>query len=350
MTMKKIVVPFEVKEFKEDDDGFVTFEGYASTYGNIDRGGDVVMSGAFDDTVKEYQGTEKLPILWQHSHDMPLGVFTDISSDSKGLFVRGRMPRDDDFVRGRVLPQMRVGSIRKMSIGYSTEDFAWDGNIRQLKRVKLWEVSLVTIPMNNSADVTGFKSVVAFQDLPLADREREWDSGAAIARVREWADAESEPNERFRQAFFWYDRENADEFGAYKLPYADVIDGRLVAIPRGVFAAAAALAGARGGVDIPQDDRSGVIVNVERYYEKMGLDSPFSEQSCFRVDSLDGLTERELEKLLKKGVRLPGECARALVSAHKSLMRDADKVKRDAVQEPSVSDLIQRIKGLGKHV
>jgi len=173
MTMKKIVVPFEVKEFKEDDDGFITFEGYASTYGNVDRGGDVVMSGAFDDTVKEYQGTEKLPILWQHNHDMPLGVFTDISSDSKGLFVRGKMPRDDSFVSGRVLPQMRVGSIRKMSIGYSTEDFAWDGNIRQLKRVKLWEVSLVTIPMNNSADVTGFKSV-GVTDLPIADRDTAW--------------------------------------------------------------------------------------------------------------------------------------------------------------------------------
>ena len=216
--MQHIVVPFEVKDFKEDDDGFVTFEGYASTYGNVDRGGDIVMAGAFDETVKQYQGEEKLPVLWQHSHDMPLGVFTDISSDSKGLFVRGRMPRDDDFVRGRVLPQMRVGSIRKMSIGYSTEDFAWDGNIRQLKKLKLWEVSLVTIPMNNSADVTGFKSVVAFQDLPLADREREWDSAAAIARVREWADAEDAPNERYRRAFLWYDPKQKKNSAATSCP------------------------------------------------------------------------------------------------------------------------------------
>ncbi len=339
--MKKIVVPFEVKEFKEDDDGFVTFEGYASTYGNIDRGGDVVMTGAFDETVKDFQGTDKLPILWQHSHDMPLGVFTDISSDSKGLFVRGKMPRDDSFVSGRVLPQMRVGSIRKMSIGYSTEDFAWDGNIRQLKRVKLWEVSLVTIPMNNSADVTGFKSV-GVTDLPIADRDTAWDADTAIERVKAWADAKDEPNEKFASAFFGFDADNADEFSAYKMPYADVIDGKLMAVPRGIFAAAASLAGSV--------DRSSVLASVERYYEKMGLDSPFSEQSCFRVDSLDGLTERELEKLFKKGVRLPGECARALVSAHKSLMRDADKVKRDAVKEPSVDDLIQRIKGLGKHV
>ena len=61
--MKKIVVPFEVKDFKEDDEGFVTFEGYASTYNNVDRGGDIVMAGAFDETVKQYQGDEKLPVL-----------------------------------------------------------------------------------------------------------------------------------------------------------------------------------------------------------------------------------------------------------------------------------------------
>jgi hypothetical protein len=343
--MDKMIVPFEVKEVDENGD-FYEFSGYASTFKNVDRGGDVVMPGAFDDTIKQYQGSEKMPILWQHNHDMPLGVFVEMRADSKGLFVRGQMPKDDDFVKGRVMPQMRVGSIRKMSIGYSTEDFAWDGNIRQLKKIKLWETSLVTIPMNASADVTGFKSVIAVQDLPVADRATEWDAEAALARVRDWADAKAEPNDRYRTAFMWHDKDNADDFEAYKLPCADVIDGKLTIIPRAVFAAAASIAGAKH-VEISEGDRAEVAKNVEKYYEKMGLESPFEAKSCFRVDSLDGLTERELEKLLKKGVRFPGECARALVSAHKSLMRDADKVKRDANKEPSTDYLIQRIKGLG---
>jgi len=348
MKMQKMIVPFEVKDFGETDDGGnYEFSGYASTFGNVDRGQDVVIRGAFDETIKDFQGADKLPVLWQHSHDMPLGVFVEIRADSKGLFVRGIMPKADEFVSGRVMPQMGVGSIKKMSIGYCTEDFAWDGNVRQLKKVKLYEISLVTIPMNNEADVTGFKSMAA-NDLPLAPHDAAWDAQAATARVKAWSGATDEPNAKYAEAFFGFDAAYADDFAAYKLPYADIIDGKLMAVPRGVFAAAAALAGARGGVDIPQDGRGDVVASVDKYYEKMGLDSPFSEKSCFRIDSLDALTERELEKLFKRGVQLPGECARALVSAHKSLMRDAEKIKRDAENEPSIDLLLKSIKELGK--
>ncbi|QDP65961.1 MAG: putative prohead protease [Prokaryotic dsDNA virus sp.] len=343
MTMKRMVVGFEVKDVKEADDGFYTFEGYASTYGNLDRGDDIVMSGAFDETMKDYSGSEKLPVLWQHSHDMPIGVYDEIRSDSKGLWVKGRMPKDDDFVKGRVMPQMRVGSIRKMSIGYSIDDYEWDGNIRKLKRLKLWEVSLVTIPMNNSADVTGFKSAVPYQDLPLADRDRAWDSTMAMGRFRELLDSEDEPSEDYRKAFLWFDRENASDFGAYKLPIADVIDGRLVAVPRAIFAAAAALSGARGGVDIPDADRQTVVNNVNRYYEKMGMESPFQEKMCFRIDDFEAFTERELEKLFKSGVYCQGEKARMLVSAHKSLMRDADESKKREADDADILTELKRI-------
>ena len=50
-------------------------------------------------------------------------------------------------------------------------------------------------------------SVTAFQDLPLAERDREWDGAAAEKRVRSWAEAESEPNEKYRDAHVWYDHE-----------------------------------------------------------------------------------------------------------------------------------------------
>ena len=94
-------------------------------------------------------------------------------------------------------------------------------------------------------------SVTSFQDLPLADRDREWDGDAAEKRVRSWAGAEDEPNEKYRDAHVWYDAEKKDNFTAYKLLVADVLDGRLTAVPRGVMAAAAVMQGSRGGVDLP---------------------------------------------------------------------------------------------------
>ena len=86
-------------------------------------------------------------------------------------------------------------------------------------------------------------SVTAFQDLPLADRDREWDGDAAEKRVRKWADAQDEPNQKYRDAHVWYDSDNKDNFTAYKLLIADVVDGKLKAVPRGVMAAS----GYRGG-------------------------------------------------------------------------------------------------------
>lgn len=118
-------------------------------------------------------------------------------------------------------------------------------------------------------------SVTAFQDLPLADRDREWDGDAAEKHVRAWAGAQDAPNERYRNAHVWYDKDDKDEFGAYKLLIADVIDGRLTAVPRGVMAAGNVMQGARGGVDLPQGDIDRVKSHLAKYYEKMGDEAPW---------------------------------------------------------------------------
>ncbi|MDV3220299.1 hypothetical protein [Intrasporangium sp.] len=118
-------------------------------------------------------------------------------------------------------------------------------------------------------------SVTSFQDLPLADREREWDGDAAEQRVRDWAGAEDGPNEKYRDAHVWYDADNKDNFTAYKLLIADVVDGRLKAVPRGVMAAAAVMQGSRGGVDLPDRDRERVRSHLAKYYAKWGEQAPW---------------------------------------------------------------------------
>ena len=119
-------------------------------------------------------------------------------------------------------------------------------------------------------------TVTRFQDLPLADRDREWDGVAAEKRVRAWAGAEDGPNAKYRDAHVWYDGDNRDNFTAYKLLVGDVIDGRLYAVPRGVMAAGNVMVGGRGGVDLPDADRARVRGHLARYYRKMGDDPPWT--------------------------------------------------------------------------
>jgi hypothetical protein len=118
-------------------------------------------------------------------------------------------------------------------------------------------------------------AVTAFGDLPLADRERAWDGDAAEKRVRRWADAEDEPNEKYRDAHVWYDADKKDNFTAYKLLIADVIGGKLQAVPRGVMAAAAVMQGSRGGVDLPEKDIDRVRSHLAKYYAKMNESAPW---------------------------------------------------------------------------
>jgi hypothetical protein len=87
--------------------------------------------------------------------------------------------------------------------------------------------------------------------------------------VREWAGAEDEPNAKYAKAFFYKDPDKADQWGGYKLGFADVIDDELKAVPRGIFAVAGVLNGARGGADIPDEDVEKIKKRVETWYAKM---------------------------------------------------------------------------------
>jgi len=120
-------------------------------------------------------------------------------------------------------------------------------------------------------------AVTSFGDLPLADRDRAWDGAAAEKRVRAWADAQDEPNARYRDAHVWYDADAKENFTGYKLLIADVIDGRLKAVPRGVFAAAAVMQGSRGGVDLPDKDRDRVKSHLAKYYAKLDETPPWED-------------------------------------------------------------------------
>lgn len=165
-TKSRLEYDFEIKSLHDDeeDDEFFIFEGFASTFGNIDHGSDIMVFGAFKESIEK-----RMPIvLWQHNTREPIGMPIEIKETDQGLFIRARLPKADTFVTGRVIPQMKVGSVTKMSIGFfilDSEDEIIEGRrITHIKKVELLEFSLVTFAENEQASVTGMKSLQDVDD------------------------------------------------------------------------------------------------------------------------------------------------------------------------------------------
>jgi Escherichia/Staphylococcus phage prohead protease len=147
-------VGFELEELKSRGDDGWSFTGYASTFGNVDEGGDVVLRGAFSNSL-----ARRVPrLLWQHDMHEPIGKVIGLTEDDRGLHGEFKLSRT---TRGHDAYQLlRDGAIDSMSIGYIPEDQEFDekSGIRQLKAVELLEISLVSIPMNGEARITAVKA------------------------------------------------------------------------------------------------------------------------------------------------------------------------------------------------
>jgi ATP-dependent protease ClpP protease subunit len=170
----------------------------------------------------------------------------------------------------------------------------------------------------------------SFQNLPIVDKP--WDAGAAAKRVKQKTGSSEKPSASYKNAFFWYDSAEADKFGSYKLPFVDVVDGRLVAVRRGVFAANGAMKGARGGVQIPSADRSKVQSHIDKYIKKIEKEDakkkPASAGEQGKVNKMD------LKELMAQD--------HALAAEVKELIAAAEKRGATAVQE-KVSKVIPKL-------
>ena len=123
-------------------------EGYASVFGVRDRGGDIVMPGAYAASLKRMaEAGGRVRMLWQHDQGQPIGVWDMVAEDAHGLRVKGRLLTE--VAKGReAAALMSAGAVDGLSIGYRTlraEKLPEGG--RKLIELELWEVSLVTFPM-----------------------------------------------------------------------------------------------------------------------------------------------------------------------------------------------------------
>jgi HK97 family phage prohead protease len=164
--------PMRIQEVKADGDDWEV-SGYASTFGNVDLGFDVVLPGAFDKTLAD---GHRIGFLHSHDPRLVLGVPKKLKADKKGLFGQFKISKT---TLGNDTRQLLMdGAFGGFSIGYSTIDaeFSQNGDVRQLKEVELFEVSVVALPMNPEAVVTGVKDYLArlgvSDELTMAEKTR----------------------------------------------------------------------------------------------------------------------------------------------------------------------------------
>jgi hypothetical protein len=232
-----------------------TFTGYASVFGKIDLQGETVDAGAFSRTVNHKGG--KFPLLWQHNRDEPIGRVI-VEEDDRGLKVTDGVLRLATSRGSDAYELLKAGDIEGMSIGFRTvkDDRDPKTGARHLKEIDLWEVSLVTFPANPWAKVRTVKSIETL-----------------TPEARALLDGTDESEEK-------------------------------------LFAAAAALAGARAGVALGEEDEAFCRLWIEKCYKQAGRAAPW----------VAGQTFDDMAHHLKDMIRFAEEAKRAdllqALSAH----------------------------------
>lgn len=168
MTIKSRDFAFELKSLQEDG----SFDGYGSVFGVKDSYDEIVAAGAFSDSLAAHKSAGTMPsLLWQHRSGEPIGVYVDMSEDTIGLKVSGKLALKT--VRGaEAYELLKMKAISGLSIGFMTREDSYDRvtGIRTLKKVDLWECSLVTFPANDASRVQGVKSIELIEDLKGAEQ------------------------------------------------------------------------------------------------------------------------------------------------------------------------------------
>lgn len=134
------------------------FEGHGSIFGNEDLGGDIVLPGAFKRTLAQHREAGSLPqMFWMHDPSRVAGKWTEMSEDDNGLRVKGILA--DTPLGNEIRTLLKMDAVKGLSIGYRTiaDDYDKRGR-RLLKELELWEVSVVSLPMNPLAQVAHAKS------------------------------------------------------------------------------------------------------------------------------------------------------------------------------------------------
>lgn len=165
MKLERKVFPMEVKEISEAGE----ISGYLSVFNNVDSYRDIVLPGAFKESLEEWSKKGRLPpMLWQHHSTEPVGPFTRLEEDDKGLLFEGRLLVADVQRSREAYALVKNDVVCGMSMGFVTRIDEWDEEerVRKLHKVDLWEGSIVTFAANEEAQIEAVKSIIDHGQLP----------------------------------------------------------------------------------------------------------------------------------------------------------------------------------------
>ncbi len=203
---KFIDVNLEIKaDSTSEDEKFGFFEGYASTFGNTDKTDDIIEKGAFLQSLNDKKPSD-IKMFWNHYSDNLIGSYLELKEDERGLYVKGRINLMVE--KGReAYALLKAGDLDKMSIGFRIKEANYnpDEDIRIIKKVDLFEISLVPIPANDMAEVVDVKSldeVKSLGDVESLLKEKGFSNNAQkalIAKIKEFSnqrDVEQDKKQR----------------------------------------------------------------------------------------------------------------------------------------------------------
>lgn len=149
------------------DDGLDegTFQAYASVFDNVDSYGDVVVKGAFADDLARWAASgENIPLLFGHNMSDPdfnIGHLLQAQEDDRGLWVEAKLDLENPKAQ-QVYRMLKGRRVNQMSFAYDVIDSAEatvDGErVTELRTLRLYEVSVVTIGANQATEVLMVKT------------------------------------------------------------------------------------------------------------------------------------------------------------------------------------------------
>lgn len=283
-----------------EDETHYYFEGYASTFGNVDSDDDVIAAGAFRKTLE----FRKPKVLGHHDVRMPVGVHMEAKEDNNGLKVKGKIPKDGGNTPF-IVPYLRDGVIDSLSIGFRIARDA-DGKyrydivdgVRIIKEVDLYEYSFVVFPANELATVSLTRRST---DLRMAEKDAPWDGEAARKRIQEL------PEEQHGNAYLVQGCKNSPLV-------ADCVDGELWLNRRAVIQAAATL----DEYDLSDEERAAAVEQLKSLYADMGMEVPTTLDMEFDNADIKKVNEQ------LRALGLSHKQSNALISRIKSLASTND--------------------------
>jgi HK97 family phage prohead protease len=155
--MEHKLLNLQKTEFKFGNEGSLQFTGYASVFGGVDSYGDMIMKGAYSNTLTDRE--RPVQLRWNHFGPV-IGKYVDIYEDEIGLVVSGELTKGHSVAEDTAA-LLRHGAVSGLSIGYIAKNATQDGVIRKLTEIDLFEVSVVEEPADNAAHISGIKSALS---------------------------------------------------------------------------------------------------------------------------------------------------------------------------------------------